>query len=101
MTLELNLADRISILKSDAMISRIEAVILHYVDYILGDQSATDAKLTWAREAFRNSRSEAERVSLHIIRVPEFITNGSSIDDELLRGVVENAINTHYAKEPD
>src|SRR5690606_35524812 len=101
MALELNLADRISIIKSDAMISRIEAVILHYVDYIQANVNATDAKRTWAGNAFRDARDEAQRVSLHIIRVPEFIQNGSRIDDELLKGVLENAINTHYAIEPE
>ena len=94
----LNLADRIAIRK--VIVERCTAVVANYALYILGNVNATVGQKGWAREAIRSPASVGDSVSWHVLNQPDYISDGSSISDATLTGVVETAINTHYIVEP-
>lgn len=93
----LNFADRYAVRR--IIVDRCTAIVANYALYILGEDGNTanhTNRLGWAREAIRAPASVGDSVSYHVLNQPDYISDGSSISDTTLQGVVETAINTHY-----
>jgi len=94
----LNLNDRVSVIRSRAMIDRCVGVVVNFANYVLGEPSNTSNhtnRIAWAREAIRDPFGVGDRVSFYVFNDPAFIGDGSGIGDAALTGVIETAINTH------
>lgn len=90
----LNLADRVAV--RVVILPRCTAAVTNYALYLLGNNQATTEQLAWAREAIRTPSAVGEAVSWHMLNQPDFISDGSSIADNVLTGAVESAINNHF-----
>lgn len=108
----LNLADRITIMNSPAMQTRIAGAVVKYARHLLGQGGSTDAQKAWAKGACDDPSGVATRVSRHLIDDPAFLgsglssitgdswSGGSSITDAAIQGAAETAINAHFIVEP-
>lgn len=93
----LNLADRLAILS--VIRPRIRAAVINYALYIHGEATNTANhanRLIWAKSTLAAPDPVIERVQLHVLNQPDYLDDGSSIDDATLTGAVETAINSHY-----
>lgn len=97
----LNLNDRMVVLASAQMQTRCQAAIAEVALYHLNNQNATDGQLAWARNAIRNVKSMSDQVSPYILNDANFLNDGSSITDALLKGAMETNINNHFIVEPE
>lgn len=95
----LNYADR-SVVRQ-VIVPRCTAIVVNYALYLLGlpGTDTTDNQVLWAREAMRRPNTVGDEVSWFVLNQPDYINDGSSIDDETLKGIVETAINNYFIPE--
>ncbi len=91
----LNLADRLVVIQSQTMQSRVTAAVAKYALYLLGG-SPTTPQLAWAREAIRTPSAVGQQVAFHVLDNGDFLAGGSDITDVQLQGAVEAAINARF-----
>lgn len=92
----LNLADRIAVIQSPTMQTRVTAAVAGYALYILGNVAATDPQKAWARDAIRGPQRVGQQVANHLLDEPNFLSGGSDITDGQLQGACETAINNRF-----
>lgn len=91
----LNLADRITVMQSATMQTRVTAAVAKYALYLLGGSPATPY-LAWAREAIRTPAAVGGQVAYHLLDDTNFLAGGSDITDAQLQGACEAAINNRF-----
>jgi L-lactate utilization protein LutC len=91
----LNLADRLVVIQSPAMQTRVTAAVAKYALYLLGG-SPTVNQLAWAREAIRTPAEAGRQVAFHVLDDTNFLAGGSDITDAQLQGAVEAAVNARF-----
>ena len=91
----LNLNDRLVVMTSPAMQTRLTAAVAKYALYLLGG-SPTTPQLAWAREAIRVPANVGNQVGFHLLDNTDFLDDGSDITDGALQGAVEAAINARF-----
>lgn len=98
----LNLHDKLIILRSASMQTRITAVVVNFAVYLVNGGDAGNGvdpvnAVTWAKETLAgNADSVAYRVSSYLVPDPNFESGGSGISDANLGGAVETAIKTRF-----
>jgi anti-sigma factor ChrR (cupin superfamily) len=93
---QLNYADSETVRASRVMQDRCARAVAKYALYLLGNQAATAEQKSWARGAMDSIPSLAERTSRHLLNQDAFLDVGSGIEDAVLSGIIETAINNHF-----
>ncbi len=91
----LNLNDRLVVIQSATMQTRVVAAVANYALYLLG-LPGTTSQLAWAREAIREPVAVGRQVAYHVLDDTNFLAGGSDITDAQLKGAVETAINNRF-----
>lgn len=109
MATELNMADRLAI--REVIVPRCGALVAKYALYVMnatvggGVGQVSQEQKNWAAGAIRNPQQIGQALSWHVIDQPVFMgvvdgqgnwSGGSMISDDVLGGILETAINTHY-----
>lgn len=95
----LNLADRITVMQSATMQTRVTAAVAKYALYILGEAENVANhvnRIAWAREAIRTPAAVGGAVAFHLLDDTNFLAGGSDITDVQLQGAGEAAINNRF-----
>lgn len=95
----LNFADRSAV--RQVIVPRCTTIVVNYALYLLGlpGTDVTSNQELWAREAMRRPNTVGDEVSWFVLNQPEYIADGSGIDDNTLKGIVETAINNYFIPE--
>lgn len=91
---QLSYADRLAV--RPLIVSRCTAIVNFLADYHINNSGSTANQKAWASNAILNAGAVGEQVSWHVVSRDEFLDNGSSIDANTLKTIVETAINDHF-----
>ncbi len=91
------------ILIRGTMLDRVQAVVVNYALYILGQGSGVSNganRVNWATVMMSNTPQQvqqfADKLSYYMLDQDDFKNNGTSISDDTLKSMLETAINNNF-----